>query len=312
MSVVDQALPILLLIVVGVALRLGSVLSAETVEELKKLVVTLILPSVLFTVFLDMKFETAYLGLFALVAAICVVLFLLGLGVRRLFLRRHRYVPFMFTGFEYGMLGISLFGGAYGLNAVGYVAVVDLAHELFIWFVFAPLLMIERDGDTDPITIAKMFVTSPVVIGLIGGLALNALGLAETIKTAPILSSAYAALTLVASMVVPLILIVVGYGIRVRREGLGEVLVVVALRYGLIIPVALILNAFVIGGLLGLGRGFEAAFFTLMVLPPPFIVPLFMQKAESDEKAFVANTLAVSTLVSLFVFSIYLGFNPSV
>ena len=117
-------------------------------------------------------------------------------------------------------------------------------------------------------------------------------------------------LRLLSGMVVPLILVVVGYGIRIRREGLGEVLMVVGLRYGLIIPLALILNHVVIGGLLGLPQGFQAAFFTLLVLPPPFIIPLFLSTDDFDEKAYVTNTLAVSTLVSLVTFAVYLGFNP--
>ncbi len=312
MSVLDQALPILLLIGVGVALRLFSVVSSETIEEIKKLVVTLVLPSVLFSVFLELKFETAYVGLFILVAAICVALYLLGLWIGRLVAPHHPYFPFLFTGFEYGMLGISLFGAAYGLNAIGYVAVVDLAHELFIWFVFAPLLMIRRDGNSDPAAILGMFVTSPVVIGLVGGIVFNALGLADTIKTAPVLSSVYAALQLMTGMAVPLILIIVGHGIRIEREGLNDVLVMTGLRYALIVPAALLIDHFVVAGLLGLGPGFRAGFFTLMILPPPFIIPLFMQKAAADEKTYVTNVLAVSTLVSLAIFSIYLGFHPVV
>ena len=45
----------------------------------------------------------------------------------------------LITGFEYGMLAISLFGAAYGLDKIGYIAIVDLGHEIFIWFVFLPL-----------------------------------------------------------------------------------------------------------------------------------------------------------------------------
>ena len=311
MPLLAQILPILLLILTGVALRITQVLSDEAVEGLKTLVVTLVLPAVLFTVFLDLQFETAYWGLFALVAAICAGLYGLGLLVRRFVTPGQSYTPFLFTGFEYGMLGVSLFGAAYGLDAVGYIAITDLAHELFIWFVFAPLLMIKRDGDSHPATILRMFATSPVVIGLTAGLALGALGLGPWIRSAPVVSSAYTAATLLAAMVVPLILIIVGHGIRIRRTGLGPVLRLVALRYALVIPLALLLNRTVIGGWLGLGLPFQAAFFTLLILPPPFIVPLFLQHAPPDERAFVTNTLAVSTLVALIAFAAWLAAHPT-
>jgi len=311
MAILSQILPILLLILAGVALRLFRVLTDEIVEGLKKLVVTLVLPSVLFTVFLDVEFDASYWGLFILVAAICIGLYLLGRGLRRLVAPQRPYFPFLFTGFEYGMLGMSLFGAAYGMDAIRYIAIVDLAHELFIWFFFAPLLMILRDGDSRPSAVLRQFVTSPVVIGLVSGIVLGALGFADTIKTAPVLSSLYVAMTHLATMIVPLILIIVGYGIRIRREGLGEVLAFVGLRYALIVPAALILNHLVVGGWLGLAAPFQIAFFVLMILPPPFIIPVFMQRAGEAERAYVNNALAVSTIVSLTLFTGYLALHPT-
>ncbi|MBU1176615.1 MAG: hypothetical protein KKH72_14525 [Alphaproteobacteria bacterium] len=310
MSVLTQALPILLLIAIGVGLRVFSVITAATVEDLKTLVVTLVLPSVLFTVFLDLDFQPAYAGVFVLVAAICLALLVLGRWLGRRLAPNRPYFPFMLTGFEYGMLGVSLFGAAYGFGNMGYIAIVDLSHEFFIWFVYVPLLMVLRDGASRPSTILKLFVTSPVIIGLVGGIVLNALGLSETIKTAPVVSSVYQVMTLLIAMAVPIILIIVGYGTSIRREGLREVLFVVGLRYAIIVPAALILNHFVIAGVFGLGQPFQVAFFSLMILPPSFIIPVFMQTASAGDKAYVTNVLAVSTVVTLVIFSVYLGLNP--
>ena len=311
MALLAQILPILLLLLAGVTLRVTQMLSDEAVEGLKTLVVTLVLPSVLFTVFLDVQFEPAYWGLFVLVAAICVGLYVIGLGLGRLLAPGRPYFPFLFTGFEYGMLGVSLFGAAYGMEAVRYIAIVDLSHELFIWFFFAPLLMILRDGDSRPGAVLKLFVTSPVVIGLVSGIVLGALGLAETVKTAPVLSSLYAAMSLAASMIVPLILIIVGYGIRLQREGLADVLLLAVLRYALIVPAALILNRVALDGWLGLSEPFQVALFMLLILPSPFIIPIFMQRASAADRAYVNNALTVMTVISLVLFAIYLGLHPT-
>ncbi|PLW75095.1 AEC family transporter [Cohaesibacter celericrescens] len=311
MTLLDQILPILFIILAGVALRLFNILSASIIEGLTRLIVTVVLPSVLFTVFLDMDMKLEYVAPFLLVAAICGGLYGLGRVLGPIVAPNHPFFPFLFTGFEYGMLGVSLFGGAYGLEAVGYIAVVDLAHELFIWFIFAPLLMIRRDGKSEPTAILKMFATSPVVLGLVGGLACNALGLSVVIKTAPVLSSVYATLTFFTAMAVPLILLVVGFGIRIRRQGLADVGLLIALRYGLVVPLALLLNRYVLDGIFHLDRPIQMAFFTLLILPPPFIIPLFMQNASENERAYVTNALAVSTVISLIIFSIYLSFYPS-
>jgi hypothetical protein len=64
-------------------------------------------------------------------------------------------------------------------------------------------------------------------------------------------------------------------------------------------------NALVVRGLLGLDRLFEAAVMTMTVLPPPFVVPLYMARAtdrdiEHDpEHDYTVNTLSLGTLVTL-------------
>lgn len=43
---------------------------------------------------------------------------------------------------------------------------------------------------------------------------------------------------------------------------------------------------------------------TMVVLPPPFVIPLYMQRADQDDRTYVVNTLSLSTLVTLFAFAI--------
>jgi len=85
---------------------------------------------------------------------------------------------------------------------------------------------------------------------------------------------------------------------------------VVGIRLAILIPLALILNAVIIRGLLGLERPFEIALFTLLVMPPPFIIPLYMRQDMPDEKRYVNNVLMVYTAFSLIIFSIYFVLNP--
>ena len=51
---------------------------------------------------------------------------------------------------EWRMMGVSLFRSAYGLEKLGYIAVVDLGHEIFIWFIFLAALMVKRDSLETP------------------------------------------------------------------------------------------------------------------------------------------------------------------
>jgi hypothetical protein len=49
----------------------------------------------------------------------------------------------------------------------------------------------------------------------------------------------------------------------------------------------------------------------LLLLPPPFIIPLFMRKDDTEEKRYVNNTLALYSLVSIAIFAVYFILNPT-
>ena len=309
---INRVIPIVILIVVGHLIRWRRFLSDETVDDLRKIAVNLALPAVLFISFLEMDLKLTYLVIFIVMFSLCVALFALGGWLKNRLNIQHPYFPFMLTGFEYGMLGVGLFGSAYGLDRVGYIAVVDLGHEIFIWFVFLAFLLMKRDGVRRPSQLAAAFFTSPVIIGILAGIALNLLGLSTWLATAPVAGGVLASLRFLTGLTVPLILIIIGYGIKLDLRGIREAGLVIGVRLGIVIPLALVLNRFLLRGLLGLEAPFEAALFSLLVLPPPFIVPLYMGSDAGDERRYVNTVLSVYTVVSLVLFGLYFALHPGI
>lgn len=305
-QMINRVLPILFLILLGYWIRRKSFLAPQTIEDLRKIAVNLALPAVLFVSFLGIQLQTVYLVTFAVIFLLCVSLFFAGKFLQRRLGIRYAYFPYLTTGFEYGMLGVSLFAGAYGLSKISYIAVIDLGHEIFIWFVFLPLLLIKREGAQSVQKVAKSFLSSPVVVAILVSLALNALGLKEEMYNWPVTGAMMATFEFLGNLTVPLILIIVGYGIKINRRGLGEALQVAALRLVVLVPLALVLNRYLIRGVLGLEPLFEAALFTLLVLPPPFIVPLYARAdLDSAEKEYINNVLMVHTVISI---ALYVGY----
>lgn len=305
-QILNQVLPILFLIALGYWTRQKHFLAETTIDELRKIVVNLALPAVLFTSFLHIELKSAYFVIFALTFVLGGLLFLLGRFLKKRLDIPYAYFPYLLTGFEYGMLGISLYGAAYGLEQIGYIAVADLGHEIFIWFVFLPLLLIRRDGAQKPAQIVKSFLSAPVVIAILASLILNVLGGQTWLYELPVTGALMATLTFLGYLVVPLILIIVGYGIKFDRGGLKDALTVALIRLGILLPLVFVLNVYLIRGLLGLDRLFEAALFTLLILPPPFIIPLYADpKLAIEEKQYINNVLTVHTVISVTLFVIY-------
>ena len=309
-EIINRVLPIILLIALGFWTRRSGFLTPRTIEELRKIVVNLALPAVLFIAFLNVELESRYAVVVVTTFLLGIVLFILGRALQPRFGAQHGYFPFLMTGFEAGMLGISLYGAAYGLDHVGSFAIVDLGHEIFIWFVFLALLLAKRDGTRNSRALFASFIRSPVVVAIIAGIALNLVGARDVLYDAPIMGGVMNTLAFIGTLTVPLILLVVGYGIQLDREGIKEAATPVAVRAAILLPLALILPPLLMGRLLGTDAYAQAALFTLLILPPPFIIPLYMKPDADDERRYVNNVLSLYTVVSIVVFIAYVSLNP--
>ena len=303
--------PIILIIGLGNIIRVRGMLSEQTIHELKWLVVNFALPAVLFVTFLDMELESEFLGLFALILVICVGLLGYGYLLRGVLWTEQGYFPHLTTGFEFGMVGITLFGTAYGLSNVGYIAIVDLSHELFIWFVLATILAAKRDGVSSFSETLRGFVRSPLIIAIVTALALNLLGLAEWFGSMPAGAALLETFDFLGGLLIPAILIIIGYGMRLSRSGVRQAGGVVIARLVVLLPLAVFMSRVVIRHWLDLDPAFEAATFTFLVLPPPYIVPLFMRKDQVDDQVHANNVLSVYTVISLAIFVLYFALNPT-
>jgi predicted permease len=311
-EIISRILPIIILLLIGYWLQKRKMISQETVVDLKKLVVNLSLPALLFLSFLNMDLQARYFWLVPVIFGFCFLMYFLGTILHRALHVKGEYFPFLTTGFEYGMTGVSLFVAAYGLEHLGKFALIDLGQETFIWFVYVALLIHKRDGETKPGQLIKMFATSPVIIAILAGLILNFLGLPDWIDSVPLAGGIIGAIELLGSITIPVILIVIGYGIHLDMQEFVYSARVILIRLLISIPVALLLNRFLVRGLMGLEAGFEAALFTLLILPPPFILTLFMPQDLEDEIHSVDNTLTLHTIVTIIIFIIYYALNPTI
>ncbi|WP_119067248.1 AEC family transporter [Aggregatilinea lenta] len=309
-EIVNRVLPILFLIGLGAWIRWRQFLPECTIDDLRKIAANLALPSVLFLSFLNTDLQTKYIAIFITMILLCAAMLASSRAAQRRWSLPHLYFPFLMTGFEYGMIGVALFGSAYGLDRIGPLAVMDLGHELFIWFVFLTYMLSIRDGAQRPAQLARTFFSSPVVVGILAGIVLNLLGAQSFLYDRPVIGASMRMLEFLGDLLIPLILIIVGYGIRLDRAGLRDAALVIVVRLSILIPLALILSRLLIRDLLDLDASFEAALFTMLILPPPFIIPLYMRTDLPDERRYVNNVLTLYTLASVAVFAVYAVLGP--
>ncbi len=311
LSALAQVLPVFLLILAGALLRRLRFFQPATIADLKKLIVNATLPAALFLAFGTVQIQPAYLLIVAAVFGACLlVLFLarpLGpwVGVDSV------YFPSLLTGFEAGMMGYAIFGAVYGAANIYKFGIVDLGQVLFVFFVLVPGLtrMAQPDGSISFRTTLLGFLRTPVILAIVGGLLFQALGLTALFTVHPLLDGMLEAVRLLGAMTTPLVALAIGYELTLRPGALRAPARTAALRVLIWLPAGLLFAWLVVGRLLGLDPVFQAAVLTMVLLPGPFVIPIFMRanparplQAEADAN-YVVNTLTLGTLFTLAAYA---------
>jgi predicted permease len=309
MQIINKITPIILLLAFGKWIQLINLVSEQSIADIKKIIINMALPAILFSSFITIDIQINYIWFIPVIFGYCVLLYYFGIFLYHRLDVKGSYFPFLITGFEYGMLGVSLFGAAYGLDRIGEFAVVDFGQEMFIWFLYVAWLSKKHEGNSNTGELLKKFVSSPVIIAIFSSILLNMLGFHEKLDSIPFINGLLTSVELLSSLTVPLILLVVGYGIRIEMSEFYYSARVILIRLAINIPTALLINRFFVEGLLGLDKTFQAAVFTLLILPPPFILSLYMKQDLKDERFRVDNTLTLHSLATIVVFIIYYSLN---
>jgi malate permease and related proteins len=301
-----RVLPVLVLLGLGVVIRRRAFLSGTTIDDLRRFVLGIALPSALFLTFLRVSLELRYLPVVVIVFVACVVMLRLGGPLARLVGVRSPVAAPLMSGFEAGMLGYAIYGAVFGREALYRFGIVDLGQVLFVFFVLATTLTRRATGRTLAVRQTVLaFVRTPVILAIAAGVAGNAVALGPLLDASPLGEAALRVLDLLAATTVPLIAIVIGYGTRLRRGSLGAPARTVAIRLTAWVLLGLAFNALVIDRLLGLDRLFQAAVMTMVVLPPPFVIPLYLgASGEPADRTYVLDTLSLATVVTLGAFAL--------
>ena len=306
LATLTVTVPIILLIILGQITRVTRVISDGGLQDIKKLIVNVALPAVFFQTFLTIEVDPRYLVLNVAVLAILTVLLLAGYLIARLPLwgGSPATVPFLMTGFEFGMLGISLFGTVWGMDRIGAISVLGLPHELFIWFLYVTLLKRRFGGETSPGATLRSFVSSPIIIAIFAGVILNVTGIGAALSPSLPGQALLRTTDLVGSIIGPLILLVIGHGMRIRWSAVVAAAPLVLIRGAVVVAMGLFMVPWLIA-LLGLPPIYQHALFTLLILLRPFIIPLYLPAERKDDLAYANTVLSTYTLFSIVVFILY-------
>jgi len=306
-ELVSRLLPILLLLVIGFVSKAVNLFSDTFIEELKGLIIKIALPAVLFDAFSTMKLQVSYLLLFALVFIYCCLLWVTGIGLHKFFPKifTRFYTKGYMTGFEFGMIGVGLFGAIWGMDKLPIIMLVGFGHELFIWFFYVLFISKSKEASLSLLASLKQFIKTPTIIAIILGIAVNVLGIRPLMSENVIGLSLLAVIEFLKPLTSPLILIVIGHTMVFRRTNLRETAAYILTRLIIVLGLGTLVLLLIKSLIPDLDPLFSQAFYAFILLPAPYILPLYIK--DRDEAAFFTNLLVYSTVITFIGYGILLG-----
>ena len=300
-QILSMVLPVLAMILLGRLCAVRGILNDERHAGLKAIIGDILLPVVLFKAFFTAQYGGKLLLVFALVFLSCLLALLAGYALKRFVRPYDRFMPLLMTSFEGGMLGYALFALIAGQDQTATYAMVDIGQTMFAYTVFLAALKSAEGGRMSPKAMLKNMLTNKACIGMLLGIVLGALGVYRAIALTPFGTVLMELISFISAPTSALILLVVGYQLKVSKKLMKPVAVTLGLRL-LVMAVIFGLVSLVLFAIIPYDKLLMLALMLQYTLPAPFIIPLFADLKEDGE--YVSTTLSMGTVLSvaLFVF----------
>jgi len=305
-EVISKVLPIILLTMSGLLMKKFDFIGEETIGGIKKLILNICLPSTLFVTFLNLNLQMEYLVLMVFMMVLFFLLYITGGALGRFFNYKSGMSEFFSTGFAFGLVGIPLFSIVFGEENMGLYSVMGLSHEIFVWFIYFPVLSMKLGGKRDGNS-AGVF-KSPLNISVFLGVLFNVMGLGTIFQGNFLLAGMIGTLRYLGSVNAPLILICIGYGMNFDKTYMAESIKLSVIRVITTFSVGYIFKWGVLDRIGAIdGEVFSYSFFTLIVLPPIFSLSLFLSKyGRKEQEQVISNATVHCTILSMVLF---VGYN---
>ena len=296
LSVASTALPVFAALGIGALCRSRGFLTQEGVDTLKKVVINLTLPFVLFSSFATASYSLSVIALPVIIFLACCAMLAIGFLWVKIRRSGSKTAPFLTSGFEAGMLGFSLFALLFPDKSLSAFAMLSLGQEIFVFTVYKALLT----GRFSPKALLKDIVTSPLLIAVISGLAVGASGLYGLLRIWGISDVIESVTDFLSAPTGTIILFAVGFDLvfkKINWKKTGGLVLLRLIIAGGMLGLLILINRTLLGNMM-----FEGALIVLFILPPPYIIPIF--STENEERVHISSALSVLTLITMLLFSL--------
>lgn len=302
-EILGKVMPIILLFSLGYFIRKKDLVSQENMDAIKIIILNLALPAVLFKTFVAMEFKIEYIMISFLIIILLYIMLLVGKVLNKYKGISHKINPYISTGFCFGLLGIPLFTIGFGEANLGVFSVIGLGHEIFAWCILYPILNFDLNNEKFELKQMVELLKSPIVLSILIGILFNLTGLKRLFFENKLFGGIYDTLEYLGSIATPLMLMIIGFGLKIQSKHIIQTLKMVLIRMVVTLGVGYLFKVIVINQLIEVTPIFNYAYLTFLILPPLYSLPIFVGASGTREDEELANNVVVVyTMLSLVLF----------
>ena len=303
MKVLEIILPVLVMLLLGMACRKFSILNQNGIDNMKVLVTQIMLPVAIFHALATADYNKETGILVGIMFVMLVISFSLGFVLRPFMEERYRkYLPFMVSVYEGGLMAYPLYTSLCGSENLSQIAVLDIAGLLFGFSVYMGMLgQVENSEKINVKKLAVSAIHTPAFIASVLGIIAGLTGCVSAILDSPFAGIYTSVENILTTSVSAIILVVVGYSIQFNKELFAPCIKTIVLR--------VLLQAAMIAGVLlaihymvGDHLLLNLAVVSYMSSPATFSMQTFLKSEEGS--AYVSTTNSLYCLVSILVYAV--------
>ena len=299
LSVIEMILPIAIAFSIGILMRKKNMMSDSGSAAIKTIVSKFMLPVILLNAFMFADYSKDSMAIIIVFFLAVLAEFGLGFLIRRFIPDRAKYFPFVFATIEGGTIGYPLLAMLYGTRGTSDMAIIDVAHTVFLFLIVIPILQSVDGSDGDFRKILKNAVLSPTFLAMVLGIALGLLDVDKLISNSPVNSIYQSTVSFLSNPAGLLILITLGYDLSLREDLRKSVLFTIFTRFAAMWAFCAV-SCLIIFHFIPYSKETIVALILAFSLPGSYAIPMF-GKFEGH-RDYVSTSISFSTLVTLLVF----------
>lgn len=307
METVQIVLPVVFMLVLGYIFKITHFFNDAGMVVIKKYITSIALPVVIFgsMSIADISTNTGriFISMLCVLSGAMLIGFVLRKSVGDTY---SKYFPFLTTVFEAGMLGYPLYTNVFGEEKLVNIVVVDIAGCVFAFaFYFGMLNLVDKQTKFNIKNLAITAIKSPCFDALLLGMFFNLTGLMEKLLESDISGTYLALKDIITTPLTPLILLYVGYSLKLDKKLLPVCLVSVVIRL-LTAAVMIFFLSVVLKDIIKDNNEIWAAFLIYLICPPSFALLGFSENKDASE--YFAMTISLYVIVTVIAYAILVAF----